>query len=102
MNEQIEQILKKISYLEKKLQDELRKEDKLFDFTFEGKKVCFNKELLKEQQKHLEDIFTYLKNAPILYIITSPIIYGLIIPALILDITVTIYQAINFRVYNSL
>jgi hypothetical protein len=100
MNETIEQILEKISSLEKKLEDELQQRDKLFDFSFEGKKVCFNKEFVNEQREHLEDIFTYLKNAPILYVLTAPIIYGLIIPAIILDISVTLYQTINFRVYK--
>jgi len=100
MNENISQILEKISSLEKKLQEELQKEDKTFDFTFNGKKVCFNKELINEQKHHIEDVFTYLKNAPILYVLTAPIIYGLIIPAIILDITVSLYQAINFRVYK--
>ena len=100
MNEKISKILEKISSLEKSLQEELQKEDKLFDFSLEGKKVCFNKEFVKEQREHLEDVFTYLKNAPILYVLTAPIIYGLIIPAIILDISVTLYQAINFRVYK--
>ena len=100
MNEKVEQILEKISSLEKKLQDELEKQDDFFDFSFEGKKVCFNKKLLKEQKEHFEDIFTYLKNSPFLYILTAPVIYVLIIPAIILDITVSLYQAINFRVYR--
>jgi hypothetical protein len=100
MNEKVEQILEKISSLEKKLQDELEEQDNFFDFSFEGKKVCFNKKLLKEQKEHFEDIFTYLKNSPFLYILTAPVIYGLIIPAIILDITVSLYQAINFRVYK--
>ena len=48
MNEKVEQILEKISSLEKKLQDELEEQDNFFNFSFEGKKVCFNKELLKK------------------------------------------------------
>jgi len=100
MNETILDILGKIKELEKKLQVEIEKEEKLFDFSLEGKKVCFNKDTVKEHQKHLEDLFTYLKNAPILYVLTAPIIYGLIFPAIILDITVSLYQAVNFRVYK--
>jgi len=100
MNSKIPEILKKISSLERELQVELQKEDKLFDFSINGKKVCFNKNSIKEQEQHLEDLFTYLKNAPILYVLTAPIIYGLIFPAIILDISVSLYQAINFRVYK--
>ena len=99
MNEKISQILEKITQLEKKLQEEIQKEEsEKFDFI--GEKVCFNKKILNEQKQYVEDLFSYLKNAPILYIVTAPVIYGLIVPAVILDISVSIYQAINFRVYK--
>jgi len=100
MNKTIQEILNKIASLEKELQDEIEKEEKKIGLCFEEGKICFNKELIQTQKNHLEDLFTYLKNAPILYVITAPIIYGLIIPAIILDISVSIYQAINFRVYK--
>jgi len=100
MNENIVKLIENIKELEKKLQDEIVKEEESLGVFIKDKKICFNKNLLQEQKSHLEDLFTYLKNAPILYVLTAPIIYGLIFPAIILDITVSFYQAINFRVYK--
>ena len=99
MNENIKVILEKISKLEDKLQEELDKEE-LGKFDFIGKKVCFNSSVIKEHQQYVEDLFSYIKNAPLLYIVTAPIIYSLIIPAVLMDIMVSIYQHINFRVYH--
>ena len=98
MSKAIEEILDKISELEDKLEKELEKEK--IEFKINGKKVCFNKDIVKEQKKYAQDLLTYLKNSKILFILTAPIIYALIIPAIILDISVWIYQSINFKVYK--
>ncbi len=42
----------------------------------------------------------YILSANPLYILSAPVIYGMIIPLLFLDITISIYQAICFRVYG--
>ena len=89
MNERVQQIVQQIQSLEDELKDEIKKEE-----------IKFEQKLEREQQEAIEGVLTYLKNAPILHMITSPIIYGLIIPAIILDICVWVYQAVNFRVYK--
>jgi len=98
MSSVISEILDKIDKLEQKLENELFKEQEKFDF--KGKKVCFDKKTIDEQKEYLENIWTYLKNSPILFYLTAPIIYALIIPAVILDVFVFVYQAVNFRVYK--
>jgi len=101
MNEQVKNILKKIDELEQKLKDELQKDDKPFiDFELIGKKICFRKDIIKEQQKELKNVWRYLKEAPLAFILTAPFIYMLIVPAIILDIFVAIYQTINFPIYK--
>jgi len=100
MNKAIEEILDKISELEDKLEEEIEKEKSKIGFKIEGKKVCFTKEVEREQKKYAEDLLSYLKNSKFLFYLTAPIIYSLIIPAVILDIWVWIYQSINFKVYK--
>ncbi|NNC36621.1 MAG: hypothetical protein EX271_04490 [Acidimicrobiales bacterium] len=39
-------------------------------------------------------------NMPLRYAMSAPIIYAMIIPILILDVTVSLYQAICFRLWN--
>lgn len=45
-------------------------------------------------------IVTYLKEIPFLHMITSPVIYAMIFPAFLLDLTLFLYQHIIFRIYE--
>ena len=98
MDEKIKKILESISVLEEQLREELSKKEK--ELNFKNGKVCFNKNVKEFHKKFKKNLFIYIKEAPILYALTAPIIYSMIIPAVILDIFVTVYQAINFRVYK--
>jgi hypothetical protein len=43
---------------------------------------------------------TYIWNANLLVIVTAPAIYAMIVPLLLLDLFVTVYQAVCFPVYR--
>jgi len=45
-------------------------------------------------------LWEYMSNGKILYALSAPVIYSMIIPAIILDIFITIYQAICFPIYK--
>jgi hypothetical protein len=56
---------------------------------------------VKRRQRLLKtNVFRYIARANILIIITAPVIYSLIIPFALLDLMVSIYQHICFRVYK--
>ncbi len=100
MNDKITEIVKKITALEQELREELLKEESKGRFTIVKGKIRFDEETLCRQQEALIGLFRYLAEAPLLYVITAPVIYSVVIPALLLDLFVMTYQAINFRVYK--
>ena len=100
MNPKIEELLKQIAALENQLKHELEKEDRRIPFTIEKGRVWFDNAILRKQKAALIDIYHYLHNSDLSYILTSPVIYAVIFPALLLDLFVTLYQQINFRVYR--
>lgn len=71
-----------------------------FKYRFKKGRVIFEKGVHDLQKKYRTDIWTYIKGTHPLFILTSPIIYGVIIPLTFLDISVFIYQQICFRVYG--
>lgn len=95
----ISEIIEKIKTLEAELEDEVQKRREEF-FCDMGKKIAFKEQILAEHRKNLENVFVYLAKAPVMNIVTSPIIYSLILPALFLDLFVGIYQAVCFPVYK--
>ena len=100
MNDKTTEIVKKITALEQELREELLKEESKGRFTIVKGKIRFDEETLRRQQEALIGLFRYLAEAPLLYVITAPVIYSVVIPALLLDLFVMTYQAINFRVYK--
>ena len=99
-----EDILTKIhglqDQLEKELDELVSKKREEFQYKLKEGKVLFDKSAREFHLKHRVDVLTYLKRANPLYIITSPFIYGVIIPLVFLDLAVFIYQQICFRVYG--
>jgi hypothetical protein len=81
----INEILQEMDELKKELRSELAKE---IDNKAHHKGWSFS------------EFITYFKTIPLGTLLSSPIIYAMVIPAVILDIFLWIYQNINFRVYK--
>ena len=100
MNKKIIDIVNRITALEEELKGELRKEEEKGRYILEGRRVRFDKETVRRHREALVGLFRYLSEAPLLFMLTAPVIYSVFIPALMLDLWVMAYQAVNFRVYG--
>ena len=100
MNESVTKILREIKALEEKLHDEMQIDEKELSYKIKNGFIEFEKEAVKKQKENMKNLFTYLKEIPFLHLITSPIIYAMIIPTLILDLLLFIYQQTIFRLYK--
>lgn len=86
MNEKkIDELIKSIEDAENELLSELKKGAESVKCDFSEQKV---------------PLFKYITSAKPSFIATAPIIYSMIVPAVIMDLFVTIYQNICFRVYD--
>ncbi len=63
-------------------------------------KVWFSKEIQKEHRKLKTSLFRYVLHSRFFAIVTSPFIYGCIIPFVLLDLFVSVYQTVCFPVYG--
>lgn len=88
----INALLNKIKFLEKELLEEVQHQQE--DFV----KKIKQKSLSEKKSSH--PFLSYLKNAPIKHILSAPVIWMVIIPTILLDITVTVYQTICFPLYH--
>ena len=100
MTQKIKELIEQITALEAELKKEIDKEETKVPFKFQNGRIRFDKETLRRQKQELIGLLRYLSETPILYIVTAPIIYSVLIPALMLDLFVFVYQQINFRVYK--
>lgn len=89
---------------QQELEDELERlvEEKRehFKYKIHVGKVIFEKNIRKLQRQQRIGSLRYIFNAPVRTILTSPVIYGMVVPIGLLDIAISIYQHICFRVYK--
>ena len=100
MNEQITKIVDKIHKLDVELRTLLYEQQSLFSYKVAGKRVEFE-ESIREAHKKLKTSWIYwLLTVSPKHLLSGPFIYGLIVPLLIFDIGVSVYQSVCFRLYG--
>jgi len=63
-------------------------------------KVWFSEEIKREQRKLKTSLWRYIRQSRFFVALTAPLIYACIIPFLLLDLFVTVYQAFSFPIYG--
>jgi hypothetical protein len=100
MDNRIQALLDAIKKLEKELAGEIEKKEAEFYYKIIGRKVRFSAGARTEHKLLMKRVARYLSDAPLLTILTIPLIWSLLLPFLFLDLAVTIYQAVCFPVYG--
>ena len=100
MNQAIQELIDNITSLELKLSDELHRQSDDIKFEFNKGRVVFGQELKRRNKELRTGLGEYIKNARWLVVFTAPIIYSLLVPFVLLDLLVSIYQAICFPIYR--
>lgn len=100
MNDRLEMLLEKFRMLERELAMELQKKQEEFFYEIHKKKVRFQRGIKLEHRLLMQNAFQYIQRARPMAILTLPVIWSCVFPALLLDLTITIYQAICFPIYG--
>lgn len=100
----IDQLVRQMRKAQQDLEDELDRllEEKReeFQYTIRRGRVVFEQRVRRLQRSQRIGLLRYVFSAPMAYLLTAPIIYGMAVPLALLDLSITIYQQICFRVYG--
>jgi len=106
MNERhrIDEIIERLHAVQQELHEELDRllEEKReqFRYSLRRGRVVFESGVKRWHREHRTGIWRFLGKAPVTYILSAPIIYAMIVPLALLDLSVTLYQHICFRIYG--
>jgi len=100
MSSRVDEIIEEIKKLEDELRVEFKNKEKEFFYKIQNKRVKFKAEIIEDGKKMIESSISYLSSFNFLVILTIPFIWAMIIPAIITDIFVTIYQGVCFPIYK--
>lgn len=96
----ISKLRKIIDELQEEVERELEAKRLEFSYRLEQRRVVFEQGVAAQHRLLRMKISRFLRESKIGYVITAPIIYSLIIPFSLMDIFVTVYQQVCFRVYR--
>lgn len=71
-----------------------------FQYSIRRGKVVFEKQARRMQRRQRTGLWRYVRETPLAYLLSAPLIYGMIVPLLVLDLSITVYQQVCFRIYR--
>jgi hypothetical protein len=100
MNDRIRQLLEQMTSLEDELRTALHEQQIPMFFEIKGRRIEFEKTIRQTHRKLKRSFYRWLITDRPQNLITGPIIYGMIIPMVVLDLFVSFYQATCFPIYK--
>lgn len=100
MNDRINHILSQIAALEAELRTAVHDQESRMFFQIKGKRVEFRRSVSEAHQRLKTNFFRWLVTNRPQNLLTGPLIYGMVIPLLMLDACVSFYQWACFPIYG--
>lgn len=100
MNERIRQILEQINALEEDIQTELNEQRKRWFYQIHGKRVEFERSIKETHRNLKQGVFHWFMTVRPQNYLTAPVIYGMIVPMIVFDFCLMVYQLTCFPVYG--
>ncbi|MEG9284889.1 hypothetical protein [Aerococcus urinae] len=100
MNAKIDDLTARIREAELELEAEIARQSAGLRFGLEKGRAVFEEEVLRRHRELQTRLWRYVLNAKPMVVLTAPFIYALIVPLVLLDLFVTVYQATCFPAYG--
>ena len=100
MASRIDDLLQHIAALERQIDLELARVSAEWRYRIEKGRVRFDREVRDTHRRLRRNLLRYLRESQLLSVLTAPVIYSMVVPIALLDVWVSVYQAICFRAYG--
>lgn len=100
MSQKLKELLHDVRELEAHLSEKIQEKGQDLQFSIHEGKVAFEENVLQRHRALAKRLRRFLLDSSLTKIVTAPVIYLLLIPLLLLDVTVWLYQSVCFPVYR--
>lgn len=100
MSSPADTILSRIRELQDQLEAEFERRSAAFRYRLENGRVIFDAEARRRQREMRVRLSDFLRQTRPMVVLVAPLIYSLIIPVVLLDLFVSLYQRICFPIYR--
>ena len=100
MSDKIRKMIEEIEAMKVKLGEEIAQQEKDISYEIQNGYVRFEKEVLDKQKENMKNLLAWFRDIPLLHLLASPLVYTMVIPAILFDIILFIYQQVIFRIFK--
>jgi hypothetical protein len=100
MSSRIDDLLDHITALEREVEEELTQTRSRWRYRVDAGRVRFEREVRRAHRRLRHTIPRYLRESSVPNLLTAPLVYSLVVPIALLDVWITLYQAVCFRIYG--
>jgi hypothetical protein len=100
MSVSVDDLLDRIASLERQLETELNRVRAQWRYHIEQGRVRFERDVRLAHRRVKQSIPRFLRESRPINLLTAPVIYSMVVPIALLDLWISAYQSICFRVYG--
>lgn len=100
MSSRVDDLRDHIARLERALEMELVEARARWRYRIEAGRVRFEHDVHLAHERLKQSIPAFIRESDPINLLSAPVIYSLIVPILLIDLWITVYQAICFRMYG--
>jgi len=100
MGNRLYELYDEIRKLEHEMLEEIDLQQERLSYEIKEKTIKFKDEVAAYHKANVMKVLKYIRRSSFKNIVTAPVIWGCIFPAVLMDIMITIYQTIFFPVYG--
>jgi hypothetical protein len=100
MNDSLETLLERMRQLEKEVLREMQRKEAEFFYEVRQGKVRFTEEARASHRRLVKRFGAYLRESHWLVLLTAPVIWSCLLPLVLVDVVMSLYQAICFPIYG--
>jgi len=99
MNKRIQELADQIRELESELTQEIQR-IRIQTYEIRDRTIRFRDEIRQKHRAQMVGVFRYLRDSQVKHVLSAPVVWLCLFPALFLDLVASLYQAICFPLYG--
>ena len=100
MNDELDRLFAQIHAIEEQIERRLDTHRAQFKYRLAKGKAVFEAEIARVHLRLRTGVWRYLREAQVKHLIVAAVIYAMVVPIAVLDLSFSIYQAICFRAWG--
>lgn len=99
-SDRVRELLSQIRNLDDELREALHAQQSRLQFALDGGRVAFSREVEAAHRRLRVGLWRFLRRSEPRNVVTAPVVYGMLVPLVLLDAAVTVYQTLCFPLYR--